>query len=90
MQSGLAKTKHWVLEVENDTPRTPESLMGWISSGDTNNQIKLTFDTKEKAVSYAMQQGWVFIIDDAHERIVRPRNYADNFRYVSPQDNAKT
>jgi ETC complex I subunit conserved region len=88
MQSGLGKTKGWVLELENETKRSPEYLMGWTSSDDTNNQIKLRFDSQEKAVSYALAQGWTFTLDIPHERIIRPRNYADNFRYAPPKDNA--
>ena len=90
MQSGLAKTKGWVLETELETARGPEPLMGWIASGDTLNQIKLKFPTREQAVAYAEERGWEITLDNPHERIVRPRNYADNFRYVPPKDNAKS
>jgi hypothetical protein len=88
MQSGLGKTKLWVLESELETPRGPEPLMGWTASGDTLNQVKLRFATQEQAVAYAEQQGWQFTLDTSHERIIRPRNYADNFRYIPPKDNA--
>lgn len=59
--------------------------MGWISSGDTYNQVRLTFDTKEQAVAFAKEKGWHFILSKPKVRIVRPRNYADNFRYI-PSD----
>ena len=88
MQSGLARTKGWVLEYENETPRGPEPLMGWTASGDTLNQVRLRFPTQDKAVAYAQAQGWSFTLDTEHDRIVRPRNYADNFRYSPPRDNA--
>ena len=86
MQSGLAKTKGWVLEYENETKRGPEPLMGWTASGDTLNQVKLRFPTQEQAVAYAQEQGWAYTLDTAHERIVKPRNYVDNFRYIPPKD----
>ena len=31
MQSGTAKTKHWVLEFVNETGRDVDPLMGWTS-----------------------------------------------------------
>jgi hypothetical protein len=80
MSSGRAKTQAWILEYEIETPRRPEPLMGWTSSGDTLNQVKLTFPTREDAVAFAERKGWGFSVQDPHERRVRPRNYADNFR----------
>jgi len=89
MQSGLARAnKGWVLEYEAETRRGPEPLMGWTASGDTNNQVSLTFPTQEQAIAYATAQGWEYTTAPAHDRIVRPRNYVDNFRYIPPKDNA--
>jgi hypothetical protein len=80
MSSGRAKTQAWILEYEIETPRRPEPLMGWTSSGDTLNQVKLSFPTREDAVAFAERNGWGFSVQDPHERRVRPRNYAENFR----------
>lgn len=80
MQSGRSKTKAWVLEYEPATPRRPEPLMGWISSGDTLNQIRLRFDSKEDAIAYAERKGIPYSVLPEHTRRVRPRNYADNFK----------
>lgn len=85
MQSGRAKTATWTLEAEIETPRRPEPLMGWISSGDTLNQIRLTFATRDEAVAFAERKGWDYTVQDALVRRVRPRNYADNFRYDRPR-----
>jgi len=79
-QSGRARTKGWLLEYEIETPRRAEPLMGWISSGDTLNQVRLGFDTREEAVAFAERKGWAYSVQEPHERRVRPRNYADNFR----------
>ncbi|MDF3046928.1 MAG: NADH-ubiquinone oxidoreductase family protein [Candidatus Midichloriaceae bacterium] len=53
MQSGKGKTKSWLLEyISSD--RYIEPIMGWIGSSDMYAQeIKLYFDSKEEAVSYA-------------------------------------
>ncbi len=80
MQSGRGNTKLWVLEFELATPRRPEPLMGWTSSGDTLNQVRLHFDSQEDAVAYAERKGLSYTVERAHERRVVPRNYADNFK----------
>ena len=84
-QSGRAKTHFWLLEYEIETPRRPEPLMGWISSGDTLNQVKLRFESKEDAIAFAERKGWEYTVQDAAIRRVRPRNYADNFRMDRPR-----
>lgn len=86
MQSGRARTGGWVLEYETETPRRPEPLMGWTAAGDTLNQVRLKFDTMERAVEFAHKKGWGFVVQPAHERNIKPRNYVDNFRYIPPQD----
>ncbi len=88
MQSGRANLKAWVLEYEPETRREPESLMGWTASGDTTNQVRLRFSSAEEAVAYARDKGWDYAVDVAQARIVRPRNYVDNFRYIPPKDSA--
>lgn len=85
MQSGRARTQHWVLEYEPVTPRRPEPLMGWVSSGDTLNQVRLRFPTKDDAIAFAERKGMDYVVAEAHERRVRPRNYADNFRPDRPR-----
>lgn len=80
MQSGRGRIKEWVLEFEPATPRRPEPIMGWASSGDTLNQIRLYFDTKEDAIAYAQREGLMYTVMPDHRRRVKPRNYADNFK----------
>lgn len=80
MQSGRAQTNEWVLEFEPATPRRPEPLMGWVSSGDTLNQIRLRFETKEDAIAYAVRKGYYYTVEPEHRRRIKPRNYADKFK----------
>jgi hypothetical protein len=84
MQSGQGKMQDWVLECERPSALVAEPLMGWTSSGDTLNQVKLTFATREQALSYAKAKGWEYTVSSPRQRIVRPRNYADNFKYIPP------
>lgn len=82
MQSARGKTKLWILEYENETSRAPEQLMGWVASGDTNNQVRIHFNTKEDAIKFAKSEGLDYKVAIAHERKIKPRNYGDNFKYI--------
>ena len=81
MQSGQARTKQWLLEFDRDEPREIEPLMGWTSSGDTRQQVKLWFDTKEEAIAYATREGIPFRVEEPQEPKRRTISYADNFKF---------
>ncbi len=81
MQSGRARTARWLLEFEPETPREVDPLMGWTSSRDTKQQLRLSFDTKEEAVAYATRNGIAFQVIEEQTRKVVPKAYADNFKY---------
>ena len=53
MQSGRARTRHWIAEFEPGDRKQPDPLMGWNGSRDTRGQVKLTFETKEAAIDWA-------------------------------------
>ena len=71
--------------VKNRSFEFPEPLMGWTASGDTLNQVKLKFATKEEAVAFAERSGFDFSVELPKPHRVRPRSYADNFRYIPPK-----
>ena len=81
MSSGQAKTKHWVLDYAPSAPREVDPLMGWTSSGDTQSQVKLTFDTKEDAIAYAKDNGIDAVVQEPKKRAmnVRAGGYGENF-----------
>jgi hypothetical protein len=81
MQSGKAKTGHWILEFEPAQPRRIDPLMGYTSSGDMLSQIRLTFETKEEAIDYAEKNGIDFQVQEPKEAKRRQISYAENFRY---------
>ena len=81
MQSGLAKTKTWVLQYVPEQPRSVEPLMGWTSSSDMKSQITLRFDSRDEAVAYATRNGIAFRVEEPQERTRRKVAYADNFRH---------
>ena len=84
MQSGRAHTKGWVLEYEVLTPRRPDPLMGWSSAGDTMDQVRLTFKSRDDAIAFAERRGWPYALQEPAVRRVRPKSYADNFRALPP------
>ena len=49
MQSGRRNTKRWILEFEPGTKKEVEPLMGWISSADTRNQVRVYFGDMDDA-----------------------------------------
>ncbi|GLS18975.1 hypothetical protein GCM10007874_19920 [Labrys miyagiensis] len=80
MQSGSAKTKNWLLEFEPEEPHSVEPLMGWTSSGDMKQQIKLHFATKEEAIAYAERNGIAFQVFEPHDPTTKILSYSDNFK----------
>lgn len=81
MQSGTAKTHQWVLEFAPASAREVDPLMGWTSSGDTQAQVRLRFDSREEAEDYANQHGIEFTVMEPQIRKpnIRPRGYGENF-----------
>ncbi len=80
MQSGTARTRRWVLEHEPVEARRVEPLMGWTSSADTRQQVRLYFATKEEAIAYATREGLAYRVEEAKMKTPKPAAYADNFR----------
>jgi len=78
MQSGRGKLKSWLLVFETKDTKT-NSLMGWESSEDTMNEIKLEFSTKDKAINYAKQNSIDYKIIEPKKRRFVIKSYADNF-----------
>jgi hypothetical protein len=80
MQSGAAK-KDWVLDFEQDAAREIEPLMGWTSSSDTRQQVKLRFGAKEEAIAYCERHGIAYEVFEPKVAVRRTMAYADNFAY---------
>jgi len=80
MQSGRARTDEWVLEFEPAEAKRPDPLTGWAGSGDTREQVRLSFPTVEAAQSYAEREGIAFTVIPAPTRTLKLQAYADNFR----------
>lgn len=80
MTSGRKKTKFWVLEYEPAGKKRQDPVMGWAGSGDMLSQVRLTFDSQEEAIAYAKRKDLDYRIAPVHDRTVKAKSYADNFR----------
>lgn len=81
MQSGTAKTKSWLLVYEPETPRVIEPLMGWTSSGDTKQQLRMSFDSQAEAVAFCERHGIAFRVSEPKMPRRRTVVYSDNFAF---------
>lgn len=81
-QSGPGDVKPWRLDFEPEAPRTIDPLMGWTSSGDMKQQIRLRFDTKDEAIAYAERNGLPYRVEEPRPNLAARRkvSYSDNFR----------
>ena len=81
MQSGRGKTKEWVLEHIAEKPRGRDPLMGYTSSIETENQVRLSFDTLEEAENYAVRNNIAYVVVKPKERAIKRVAYSDNFKF---------
>ena len=80
MQSGRGKSKSWMLVHELVEPKSIDPLMGYTTSGDTRQQVRLSFDTLEEAEAYAQKNGIAYSVQPAHDATPKRQSYPDNFR----------
>lgn len=80
MQSGRGKSKSWMLVHELVEAKSIDPLMGYTTSGDTRQQVRLSFDTLEEAEAYAQKNGIAYSVQPAHDATPKRQSYPDNFR----------
>ncbi|MET3925607.1 ETC complex I subunit [Devosia sp. 2618] len=80
MQSGKGKSKQWVLVHELASQRGIDPLMGYTTSTDTRQQVRLSFDTLELAEAYAHKNGIAYSVQPSQEATPKRQSYPDNFR----------
>lgn len=80
LQSGKALTRKWVLEYVAAEAKKPDPLTGWAGSGDTKQQIRLTFSSEEAARAYAEREGIPYTVIPTASKTLKIQAYADNFR----------
>ena len=82
MQSGRGGMKHWRLEYAPAAHKFVEPLMGWTGSLDTNEQVVVDFETKERAVAFCEANKIDFTIFEPKKRKLHLKAYAENFAYT--------
>jgi len=78
MQSGLGKTKKWILKYNNERNGI-NPLMGWESSTNTLTELKLEFSSKEEAIKFAKKNNINFELIEPEKKKIIKKSYADNF-----------
>ena len=68
------------LEYERKEALRPDPLTGWAGSGDTETQLRLSFDSKDEALAYAATKGLEVHLVPAAPATLKLQAYADNFR----------
>lgn len=79
-QSGNLNTNHWILKFQHDGSRKIEPLMGWTSSKDMMQEVRLKFPDKEKAIIFAKENNLDYEIIEPQAKKITKRSYADNFK----------
>ncbi len=80
MQSGRSGTDAWILEFEPAQAKRADPLMGWAGSGDTRQQVSLTFASLDAAKAYAAKKGIGYSVVAPPQKLLKLQAYADNFR----------
>jgi hypothetical protein len=80
MQSGKALTDKWILEFVPAEAKKADPLMGWAGSGDTQQQVRLSFSSQDDAVAYASRYGIDARVQSTPPKRLKIQAYADNFR----------
>ena len=78
MQSGVKKFDKSIVEFLTDKPGI-NPLMGWESSTDTFNSVKLEFKTKELAIEYSKKNKIDYELIESKNRKIIKKSYSDNF-----------
>ncbi len=78
MQSGNNKN-YWRIEPVIDRSKYLSKPMSWTGSSDMNQELELTFVTKEQAVYFADNNNWSYqIIYPKYKKLIA-KSYDDNF-----------
>ncbi|CAO2833922.1 unnamed protein product [Amaranthus hypochondriacus] len=91
-QQGAGKVGKWKINFLS-TQKWENPLMGWTSTGDPYAHVgesALTFDSEEAAKAFAERHGWQYEVKKRHTPLLKPKAYADNFKWKGPPKEANT
>jgi hypothetical protein len=79
VQGGKALESAWLVEFDPTEKPDIDPLMGWVSSCDAQQQVRMGFPDLDSAVAYCEREGIPYDVIPPAPRRKRPRSYADNF-----------
>ncbi|XP_074273270.1 NADH dehydrogenase [ubiquinone] iron-sulfur protein 4, mitochondrial-like [Silene latifolia] len=85
-QQGAGKVGRWKINFLS-TQKWENPLMGWTSTGDPYANVGeagLTFESEEAAKAFATKHGWQYVVKKPHTPLLKPKSYADNFKWKGP------
>ncbi|GMY17378.1 NADH dehydrogenase [ubiquinone] iron-sulfur protein 4, mitochondrial-like [Fagus crenata] len=85
-QQGSGKVGRWKINFLS-TQKWENPLMGWTSTGDPYANVGeagLSFDSEEAAKAFAEKYGWDYVVKNRHTPILKPKSYAENFKWKGP------
>ncbi|KAK9756457.1 hypothetical protein RND81_01G099100 [Saponaria officinalis] len=85
-QQGAGKVGRWKINFLS-TQKWENPLMGWTSTGDPYANVGeagLTFESEEAAKAFAKKHGWQYVVKKPHTPLLKPKSYADNFKWKGP------
>ena len=80
-QSGLIKSKYWIVEYPQDNDLGFDNLTGWAKSDNTAKQIQLKFKNFEEALKFVKKNKLNYIVIPSREKRIKIKSYSDNFKY---------
>ena len=79
---GARRHARWVWSTSRRARREADPLMGWTSSGDTSSQLRLVLRQRGRGGRLSPRsRACPTACEEPQERQLRPKAYADNFRY---------
>uniref|UniRef100_A0A1S4B3I8 NADH dehydrogenase [ubiquinone] iron-sulfur protein 4, mitochondrial n=2 Tax=Nicotiana TaxID=4085 RepID=A0A1S4B3I8_TOBAC len=90
-QQGSGKVGKWRINFLS-TQKWENPLMGWTSTGDPLSNVGeagLSFDSVEAAKAFAEKHGWEYTVKKFHTPLLKPKSYADNFKWKGPPPESK-
>ncbi|KAJ8670427.1 hypothetical protein QAD02_001686 [Eretmocerus hayati] len=80
MQSGTDNIHFW--QISFDTrERWENPCMGWCSSGDPLQALRVDFVSKEEAMDHCKKMGWKYVVQNVPKNDPKPRTYGENFSW---------
>lgn len=80
MQSGKKKSNNWVVNTNYDqTDRSIDQTMGWISANNTLSQLNFSFDSKESAIKFCKDSSYEYEVIEPKDSSFKSKSYTANF-----------